>query len=276
MGEKEVMISTPLPIEYVEGDEEALETSFQALEIVGTTSAGAEEGGSKLSTAAIMVAKVLISNGFQPGKEMGKDLDGIAELVALQENPGRFGLGYTKAAEKRRPRRKVPGNKWIRANLYHYFTSGGIISPDQIAAIEDQLPKLEEWVLPTNKSWTIGPPKPYLNCINTSLQINNTNLEVNNASESYRQDEGEGPEEEALVELERLLEQLETINLGEEEERQEIRVGKQMLPDIREKLVELLREYVDVFAWSYHNMLGLDTTIVEHKLPLIPNAIPIR
>ncbi|RDY00493.1 hypothetical protein CR513_16323, partial [Mucuna pruriens] len=31
MGEKEMMINTPLPAEYVEGDEEALETSFQAL-----------------------------------------------------------------------------------------------------------------------------------------------------------------------------------------------------------------------------------------------------
>ncbi|RDX63519.1 hypothetical protein CR513_58044, partial [Mucuna pruriens] len=35
-------------------------------------------------------------------------------------------------------------------------------------------------------------------------------------------------------------------------------------------------EYEDIFAWSYQDMLGLDTAIVEHKLPLIPNAIPVR
>ncbi|RDY07405.1 hypothetical protein CR513_08501, partial [Mucuna pruriens] len=38
-GEKELIINTPLLVKYIEGDEEALETSFQALEIVGTTSA---------------------------------------------------------------------------------------------------------------------------------------------------------------------------------------------------------------------------------------------
>ncbi|RDX87448.1 Retrovirus-related Pol polyprotein from transposon 17.6, partial [Mucuna pruriens] len=102
MGEKELMISTPFPTEYVEGDEEALETSFLALEIVGTTSAEVEEEGSKLPRAAIMVAKVLINNSFQPGKGLSKDLNDIAESVALQENPGRFRLGYTRVAEERR------------------------------------------------------------------------------------------------------------------------------------------------------------------------------
>ncbi|RDX84938.1 hypothetical protein CR513_33938, partial [Mucuna pruriens] len=94
MGEKELKVSTPLPTEYVEGDREALETSFQALEIVGTTSVEAEEGGSKLSKETIMATKVIISNDFQPDKGLGRGLDGIAKLIALQENLKRFGLGY--------------------------------------------------------------------------------------------------------------------------------------------------------------------------------------
>ncbi|RDY10315.1 hypothetical protein CR513_05183, partial [Mucuna pruriens] len=57
-----MMINTPLSIEYVEGDEEALETSFQALEIVGTTNVEAERGDLKPSKAAIMTAKVSITN----------------------------------------------------------------------------------------------------------------------------------------------------------------------------------------------------------------------
>ncbi|RDX91461.1 hypothetical protein CR513_26557, partial [Mucuna pruriens] len=36
MGEKEMMVSTPFPTEYIEEDEEALETSFQALEMIET------------------------------------------------------------------------------------------------------------------------------------------------------------------------------------------------------------------------------------------------
>ncbi|RDX76511.1 hypothetical protein CR513_43486, partial [Mucuna pruriens] len=141
MGEKELMISTSFPIEYVERDEKALETSFQAPEIMVTTSTEVKEGGSKLSKAAIMATKVLINNDFQPGKDWAKT----------------FELYYTKATEERRRRRKAPGKKWIRPDLYRYFTSGGIISPNQIATIEDQLPELEEWVIPTNHkldNWT--------------------------------------------------------------------------------------------------------------------------
>ncbi|RDX89566.1 hypothetical protein CR513_28699, partial [Mucuna pruriens] len=119
------------------------------------------------------------------------------------------------------------------------------------------------------------------------LNTDNATLELNNTSESYGQDEGEDFEEEALVEMERLLEQerlklqsgtkeLETFNLSKEEEKLEIRVRKQMSSGFKQRLVELLREYADIFAWSYRDMPGLDTTIMEHKLPLIPNAIPVR
>ncbi|RDX61513.1 hypothetical protein CR513_60247, partial [Mucuna pruriens] len=157
IGEKELMINTPLLAKYVEGDKEELETSFQTLEIVGTTSAEVEEGGSKLSKAAIMAAKVLISNGFHHGKGLGKDLDGIVEPVALQENPIMFRLGYTEDAKERRPRRKMPGMAGIRPDLYRYFISWGIITLDQTAMIEDQLLELKEWVIPTSQeldNWT--------------------------------------------------------------------------------------------------------------------------
>ncbi|RDX73682.1 hypothetical protein CR513_46671, partial [Mucuna pruriens] len=125
---KKLIISTPLPVEYVEGDEEALETSFQALEIVGITSVEAKEEGSKLSRAAIMATKVLISNGFQPYKGLGMELDSIAEPVALQENPERSRLGYIGIAKERRPERRAQGKKWIQPDFYRHFTSGGIIS----------------------------------------------------------------------------------------------------------------------------------------------------
>ncbi|RDX61234.1 hypothetical protein CR513_60549, partial [Mucuna pruriens] len=81
------MVSTPLPTEHVEGDKEALETSFQALEIVGTTNVKEEKGAPKPSKAAIMATKILINNVFEPDKGLGKKLDGIAKPVTIQENP---------------------------------------------------------------------------------------------------------------------------------------------------------------------------------------------
>ncbi|RDX92580.1 hypothetical protein CR513_25263, partial [Mucuna pruriens] len=107
MGEKELIVSTLLPDEYVEGGEEAHETSFQALEIVGTTSSEVEGGDRKPSRAAIMAAKVLISNGFEPSKGLGRKLDGMVEPVVIQENPRRSRLGYKGVARKGKPRQKV-------------------------------------------------------------------------------------------------------------------------------------------------------------------------
>ncbi|RDY07511.1 hypothetical protein CR513_08374, partial [Mucuna pruriens] len=47
-----------------------------------------------------------------------------------------------------------------------------------------------------------------------------------------------------------------------------------MPSNLRQRLVEILNEYVDIFVWSYRDMPGLDTAIVEHRLPLIPNTVP--
>ncbi|RDX62494.1 hypothetical protein CR513_59167, partial [Mucuna pruriens] len=171
--------STPLPIEYVEGDEEALETSFQALEIVGTTSVEEEKGTPKPSKATIMAAKILINNGFQPWQRVG---------------------------EKTR--------RHSKAN------------------------------------------------IEASSQIENPAFTPDDAGKSSRQEEKEETEEETLRELERLLEhdgpklqsgakELEVINLNEGEGVKEIWVGKLILPDIKQGLTELLREYADIFVWSY-------------------------
>ncbi|RDX84229.1 hypothetical protein CR513_34762, partial [Mucuna pruriens] len=80
--------------------------------------------------------------------------------------------------------------------------------------IEDQLPSLEEWVLPMNQeldNWTVE----------TLLKlIDNTTLGPNNANKSSGQDEGKGPEEEALegLKLQSRAEELEIINLDEKEE----------------------------------------------------------
>ncbi|RDX98896.1 hypothetical protein CR513_18111, partial [Mucuna pruriens] len=280
MGETKLIISTPLPIEYVEGDDEALKTSFQALKIVGTTSV--EVGGDfKPSKVAIMAEKILISNGFEPGKGLGRKLDSIAELVTIQENPRQSKLGYYGATRRGKPGCKIQGKQQIRPNLYRYFTSRGIITSEQVATVEDQLAEPVEWIYPMERemdNWT-AEVLPEL--------INNAGLTFDDARKSSTQDEGEDLEEEALIEFERLLEQerpklqseaeeVEVINLGEGEETKEIRIGKLMPLDLKQGLVEILRESTNIFAWSYRDMPGLDTTIVEHKLPLIPNTVPVR
>lgn len=94
-----------------------------------------------------------------------------------------------------------------------------------------------------------------------------------NAEEEFEED-GELPEELArlLRQEEKVIqlheEQLETINLGSDEDKKEVKIGAALEEDVKKGLIELLKEYVDVFAWSYADMPGLDTYIVTHKLPL--------
>jgi hypothetical protein len=43
-------------------------------------------------------------------------------------------------------------------------------------------------------------------------------------------------------------------------------VNKNLNVDYKAKLIELLMEYVDYFAWSYSEMSGLSRELVEHRL----------
>jgi hypothetical protein len=44
----------------------------------------------------------------------------------------------------------------------------------------------------------------------------------------------------------------------------------------RVKYIELLREFVDVFAWTYQDVKTYDTSIIEHNIPLKEEAKPFR
>ncbi|KAI5388566.1 hypothetical protein KIW84_074306 [Lathyrus oleraceus] len=72
------------------------------------------------------------------------------------------------------------------------------------------------------------------------------------------------------------LENLETVNLGSEDCVREVKIGALMEESIKNGLIKLLREYVDVFAWCYEDMPGLDTDIVQHFLPLKPECMPVK
>ena len=46
-------------------------------------------------------------------------------------------------------------------------------------------------------------------------------------------------------------EPVDTINLRIEEEKREVKVGANLEPSVKERLIQLLHEYVEVFSWSY-------------------------
>lgn len=64
--------------------------------------------------------------------------------------------------------------------------------------------------------------------------------------------------------------------MGSEEIRREVKIGASLAMHVYLELVELLREYVDIFAWSYQDMPGLDTNIVKHCLTIKPECLPVK
>jgi len=71
-------------------------------------------------------------------------------------------------------------------------------------------------------------------------------------------------------------EETEIVNLGVGEEKKEVKVGTGMTTLVRDELVVLLRNYQDIFAWSYQDMPSLNPDIVQHRLPLNPSCSPVK
>ena len=66
------------------------------------------------------------------------------------------------------------------------------------------------------------------------------------------------------------------IDFGTLDQPREIRIGSSLSPAERSSLIDLLSSYLDVFAWSYEDMPDLDSSIVQHHLPILPHARPVK
>ena len=53
-------------------------------------------------------------------------------------------------------------------------------------------------------------------------------------------------------------------------------LAKQMQPGDKTMLVELLRQYWDVFAWLFEDMTGVDPAFCQHQINLHKDAKPVQ
>ena len=66
------------------------------------------------------------------------------------------------------------------------------------------------------------------------------------------------------------------VNLGTDDAKKEVKVGSSLDPSSKKEITNLLKEYADIFAWSYQDMPGLSIEIVKHQLPMKPKCQPIQ
>ncbi|KAM1405500.1 hypothetical protein ACFX2F_000328 [Malus domestica] len=69
---------------------------------------------------------------------------------------------------------------------------------------------------------------------------------------------------------------LEIIDLGTEEDPKPIQISGLLGVDDRAKIICLLQEFKDCFAWHYTEMPGLDSALVEHRLPIKEGYKPVK
>ncbi|KAL5739373.1 hypothetical protein ACOSQ2_028553 [Xanthoceras sorbifolium] len=63
---------------------------------------------------------------------------------------------------------------------------------------------------------------------------------------------------------------IESLNLGSDDDPKLVRIGKALSTSEKQAFTSFLKDRVQSFAFSYEDMPGLDSNLVEHKLPIKP------
>ena len=66
------------------------------------------------------------------------------------------------------------------------------------------------------------------------------------------------------------------MNVGTAEDPRPLFISALLPQSMKSELCKLLHEFKDCFAWSYHEMPGLNRTLVEHELRIKPICKPFR
>jgi hypothetical protein len=65
-------------------------------------------------------------------------------------------------------------------------------------------------------------------------------------------------------------------NIGTPEEPKFVKLSKSLTEGQRAEYTNLLREFADVFAWTYEDLKTYDMSVIEHKIPLKEEAKPFK
>ncbi len=71
-----------------------------------------------------------------------------------------------------------------------------------------------------------------------------------------------------------IAKELTKINLGSKENMQQVRINIDLKHVINSQLVELLKEFKDIFVWTYKDLKGIPLKIAQHWIEL-DTSIPL-
>jgi hypothetical protein len=65
-------------------------------------------------------------------------------------------------------------------------------------------------------------------------------------------------------------------NIGTPEEPKMVKLSKSLTEEQRTEYTKMLREFANMFAWTYEDLRTYDTSFIEHKIPLKEEARPFK
>ena len=66
------------------------------------------------------------------------------------------------------------------------------------------------------------------------------------------------------------------VDVGSQDHPKPISISESLSFTEREELIAFIREYIDVFAWNYEDLPGLDPQIAMHQLNIKPDVKPVK
>ncbi len=106
--------------------------------------------------------------------------------------------------------------------------------------------------------------------VETLMEDTNDDLIDDQKLDCIYDDEPLGFEEDPLGSTTKMRAQdpLEEVDLGDGSIKRPTYVSTKLTKGFRDRIVELLKDYKDCFAWDYNEMPGLKREVVELKLPV--------
>ena len=66
------------------------------------------------------------------------------------------------------------------------------------------------------------------------------------------------------------------MNLAQpDEDPKLVKIAQDLFPEEEVKLMQTLKDYMDVFAWTYKDLKGVDSDICQHTIPIKLDAKPV-
>ena len=71
------------------------------------------------------------------------------------------------------------------------------------------------------------------------------------------------------------LQELEDVNLIEGDTTKVTKIGGGLDSTLKDKIVDFLKQNLDIFAWTHEDMPGINNKVIEHRLNVDPTRKPV-